>query len=269
LDALLHLQSKHGEPNHKLELLDIGKKSYSEIIHLIESVTDADPMKLGIMRIDLTADVPNVTVPWFREHLRFKSKQKGTEYGKLAYQVIGRGEVETILAGSRPNVFRVYNKTQEQMVQFRRMLRRANKDADPLDFEREFGVKETDVQTRVERQCGGSRIPLQLAKLRDLHRTPDFNPFVPLEIVSSGRFDLPPPQDCEGLEYYTGLGMYAEAKRVGMQEFRKQLNKQTKGNAARTLERYARFFPDGERMPITVHEIYEMYRQSVTAQLAA
>jgi hypothetical protein len=187
LDALLHLQSKHGEPNHKLELLDIGKKSYSEIIHLIESVTDADPMKLGIMRIDLTADVPNVTVPWFREHLRFKSKQKGTEYGKLAYQVIGRGEVETILAGSRPNVFRVYNKTQEQMVQFRRMLRRANKDADPLDFEREFGVKETDVQTRVERQCGGSRIPLQLAKLRDLHRTPDFNPFVPLEIVSSGR----------------------------------------------------------------------------------
>ena len=150
------------------------------------------------------------------------------------------------------------------------MTRQENREADPLEFEKEFGIKATDILTRVERQCGGDRIPPELATFGHLMRAPDFNPFDRrLEIIRSGRKSLPKPEECEGLEYFTGMGMHTEAKRIGMQEFRKLLNKQTTGNAARTMQRYERFFPDGFATPITVQEIYEAYRASALKQLAA
>src|ERR1700722_5865076 len=110
------------------------------------------------------------------------------------------------------------------------MTRKENKEADSLEFEKEFGVKETDVLTRVERQCGGDRIPPELSTFGHLLRAPDFNPFDRLEIIRSGQKSLPSPEGYIGLEYFTGLGMYVESQRVGMQEFRKQLNKRTNGN---------------------------------------
>jgi len=269
IDGILHVQCKHGDHHHKLEILDVGKKPYSEIVELIESVTTTKPESMGIMRVDLTADVLDVTVPWFKSHLRFKFKRAANEHGQIRYGLIGRGEVETILAGSRPNVFRIYNKTSECSFQFRRMQRKTSKDAEPLEFEKEFGFKVTDIRTRIERQCGGNRIPPELATFGSLQNAPAFDPFTSLEIVTSGHVALPLPEECDGLEYYTGLGMFAESKRVGMQEFRKRLNKQTRGNGARTIERYRRFFPHGEDRPITSEQIYETYRQSTIAQLAA
>jgi hypothetical protein len=269
IDALVHLQCKHGDKHHKLEILDAGKKPYSELVQIVEFVTDADPLKLGIMRIDLTADVEDVSVPWFRNCVRFRFKQADVEHGQLKYGLIGNGQVETILAGRRPNLFRIYDKTSECEYQFRRMQRKASKDADPLEFEKEFGFKETDIRTRIERQCGGNRIPPELASFGNLQNAPMYNPFTSLEIVTSGNVAIPSPEDCEGLEYYTGLGLYEESQRVGMQSFRKNLNKQTRGNAARTMERYRRFFPHGAENPITLEQIYETYKQSTIAQLAA
>jgi hypothetical protein len=269
IDAMLHMQCKHGDHHHKLEIFDVGKKPYSEIAQLIQSITDAYLDILGVMRIDLAADVPDVTVPWFKDHVRFKFKRTDKEHGALKYGMIGHGETETLIAGTRPNVFRIYNKTAEWKVQFRRMVRRTSKDADPLDFEKEFGIRETDLLTRIERQCGGDRIPPELSTFGHLMRAREFNPFDRLEIISSGRKSLPTPDECDGLEYYTGFGMHAEAERVGMQEFRKRLNKQTRGNAARTLQRYSKFFPDGFHTPITVQQIYATYRASLLEQLAA
>lgn len=269
IDAILHVQCKHGDKHSKLEVLDVGKKPYSEIVRLIDAVTDAKPWELGIMRIDLTADVQGVTVPWLKSHIRFKFKRTENEYGQLRYGLIGHGEVETILAGSRPNVFRIYNKTKECLFQFRRMQRKVSIDAEPLEFEKEFGLKETDIVTRVERQCGGGLIPSELANFGCLQHVLNFNPFSSLEIIRSGQSALPLPEECEGLEYYTGLGLHNEVQRIGMQAFRKRLNKQTRGNAARTLERYRRFFPDGAETPVTVEQLLENYRQSTIDQLAA
>lgn|ERR1035438_350615 len=269
IDAILHFRCKHGEKNSKLEILDAGIKPYSELVSVIEHVIRGSLADLGIMRIDLTADVPGVTVPWLKPRMRFKFKRTEREYGQLQYGLVGHGDVETIIAGSRPNVLRVYNKTKECLYRFRRMQRKANPDADPLDFEKEFGLKETDILTRIERQIGGSRIPHEAETFGCLQNLADFNPFTSLEIISSGQHSLPSPHDCEGLEYYTGLGLNAEARRMGMQGFRKQLNKQTKGNAARTLERYSRFFPDGPTSPILIEQIVESYRQSTIEQLAA
>lgn len=269
LDAILHVKCRHGDKHSKLEILDVGKKPHSEIVKLIEGVAGVNPNPLGIMRIDLTADVPGVTVPWLRSHARWKFKRIEREFGQLPYGTVGRCEVETVTYGSRPNVIRVYNKVEECLSQFRRMQRKVIPNAEPLSFENEFGLKETDILTRIERQSGGSRIPPELATFRCLQNLPDFNPFTSLEIISSQRHSFPSPQDCEGLEYYTGLGLQAESRRMGMQNFRKQLNRQSKGNAARTLERYRRFFSDGDQVCISIEQIFETYRQSTIDQLAA
>lgn len=267
-DSLLHLQCKHGDHDSKLEILDVGKKTYSEIVQLIESVAEVNLDELRITRIDLASDVPNVTVPWLKSHIRFKFKRTEIEHGQLKYGLVGHGEVETILAGSRPNVYRIYNKTKEYLVQFRRLQRKQNYDADPLEFEREFGLKKTDVLTRFERQFG-CRLPPQVANFRSLQSLPDFNPFDSLEIVASGQTALPSSDEYNGLEYYTGIGLYSESNRLGMHEFRRKLNKQTKGNAARTIERYGRFFPDGLEPSVSIEKVFEMYRQSTISQLAA
>ncbi len=269
IDALLHLQCKHRDHDSKLEILDVGKKTYSEIVQLIESVAGVNPDELGMMRIDLTGDARDVTVPWLKSHIRFKFKRTENEHGQLRYGLIGHGEVETILAGSRPNLFRVYNKTKEYLFQFRRMRRKGNRDADPLEFEKEFGLKETDVLTRFERQFGGNRLPPQITDFRSLRNLPDFNPFDSLEIITSGESALPSPAEYSGLDYYTGIGLHNESKRLGMHEFRRTLNKQTKGNAARTFQRYGRFFPDGSEPAISIEQIIEAYRQSTINQLAS
>jgi hypothetical protein len=245
IDALLFLSCKStDERNHKLEILDVGKKSYSEIVQLIGQVAEADPRDWGVMRVDLTADVWDIPVSWARENVRFKFKRTEREYGEIKYGLIGRGKVETITAGSRPNVFRIYDKVAESKVQFRKLLKQRSPDSSLPEFEKEFGFKERDTVTRFERQCGGKLIPVELGTFGDLQRAPDFNPFQNLEILSSGKSSLPTPEECDGMEYYTGIGLREERQKLGLQSFRKQLNRQTNGNAARTMQRYERFFVD-------------------------
>jgi hypothetical protein len=255
IDALLHIQCKHGGHDSKFEILDVSEKKYSEIVQQIQSVAGLDPDDLGIMRIDLTGDVRDITVPWLKSHIRFKFKRTENEHGQIRYGLIGHGEVETILAGSRPNVYRIYNKVNEYLFQFRRMQRKQSLDAEPLEFEREFGLKKTDVLTRFERQFGGNHIPPEIANFRSLRSLPEFNPFDSLEIIRSGEPAIPSPAECNGLEYYTGMGLWSESKRLGMHEFRKKLNRQIKGNAAKTIQRYRRFFPDGSESVISIEQI--------------
>ena len=132
IDALLHLQCKRGDHDSKLEILDVGTKTYSEMVQQIESVVEVNPDGLGIMRIDLAADAWDVSVPWLKSHVRFKFKRTEVEYGQLRYRLIGHGEVETILAGSRPNLYRLYNKIKEYLFQFRRMRRKRKLRCGPL-----------------------------------------------------------------------------------------------------------------------------------------
>ena len=268
VDALLHFGCKHGDHHCKLEILDVGKKSYNDILEIIREISPAAPEEFGIMRIDLAADVPNVTVPWFKSHLRIKFKRSEREYGQNPYGQVSRGEIETIIAGSRPNVIRVYNKVAENQVQFRRMQRKVSPEADPLDFEAEFGMKATDVLTRLERQCGGKGIPSEISTFGSLRCLVDLNPFNRIELVKNSTQELPRPEQCTGIEYYTGLGLHLEAQRIGMQGLRKQLNKQTNGNAARTLTSYGQFFPEG-KAPVTMERILKIFHESTRKQLAA
>ena len=189
-DGLLHYRRKRdgATGDHKLELLDSGKRSYSELVSQIENVVDTDIDLLEIMRIDLCADIRDVPVQWFYSRLRFKHKRLSREIGTLKHQSIGKSGIETISAGLRPNMFRVYDKVEECLTQLRKMQRRASKESDPLTLENEFGIRESDTITRIERQHGGRMIPPSIAKFGDLHRLPEYNPFQPVQIVTRDRF---------------------------------------------------------------------------------
>jgi len=271
IDCLLHYHCKKGgQGNHKLEMLDTGKKPYSALVAQLEAVID-DPLDdLGIMRLDLCADIAGVPVSWFHSRLSIRYKRLSHQIGPLKCEIIGKAGMETISAGRRPNVLRIYDKVAESKMQFRKMVKRSSKDADPLDFEKEFGFSEDATLTRVERQFGGGRIPEMVSTFGRLSHAPDFNPFDILEITGNTDTQLPTVNECDGVtEYLAGLQLNRMIMEQGAQTVKRWLNKQSKGNAARTLKRYHRFLPGSNDQSITVQRLFDIYRCSVIDQLAA
>ena len=129
IDALLHygLKRKEGDPHegeHKLELLDTGTKSYSGIVAEIEGTVESAIDDLDVMRIDLCADLYEVPVEWFLPRVRVKFKRVAYEMGILKYQKIGKAGIQTITAGKRPNIVRIYDKVAEYSEQLRRLKRK-------------------------------------------------------------------------------------------------------------------------------------------------
>lgn len=271
LDSILHVSCKRGgRGQHKLELLDTGKKSYSELTRQVEAVRGGDNEQLGIMRIDFCADIHGVPVSWFQQRVRFLHKQISNQIGPLPYQTISRAGIETISAGKRPNIVRIYDKVAESKMQFVKMRRTASKEADVLNFEQEFGFPEEAVITRVERQCGGGRIPEQVDTFGHISRAASFNPFEVIEIESSGRSRLPAVGECDSVtEWAAGMYFNQMIQEQGKQTFQRWLNRESNGNGARTVKRYKAFLPQAEGCPVTVRTIFETYRTSVIRQLSA
>jgi hypothetical protein len=270
IDALLHAYCKHGKHDHKLELLDTGKKSYSELASQIESVFVTDPFELALTRLDLCADVKGTPVSWFQPRVRVKYKRFANERGELEYEQMGNRKIETLTAGKRPNMFRIYDKTAECKMQLKKLQRKTSPDADPLDFEKEFGFPPESVLTRVERQFGGGRVPPELGNFGKLANAPQYNPFAPLEIVNGSGAQLPSVEECSGVnEWLCGMQLRYLAKKWGMPFLRPWLNQHSPGNAARILDKYRKFLPSNNEQPITAERLYETYRESVIRQLSA
>lgn len=155
-------------------------------------------------------------------------------------------------------------------MQFRRMVRKCSKDADPLDFEAEFGFKPDVVLTRVERQFGGGRIPEAVSTFGKLVYAPSFNPFDVLEITGDTGAHLPTVQECDSVtEYLAGMELNRMVSQMGLQSVRRWLNRASQGNGARTLKRLHRFLPGSSTGSVTVEHLFEIYRASTTRQLAA
>ena len=74
-EAILHAHCRHGDGNFKLELIDTGKSSLASLVHEIERVFEVDGRQMEISRLDLAADIPDVPVPWFIDHVRAKRKR--------------------------------------------------------------------------------------------------------------------------------------------------------------------------------------------------
>jgi hypothetical protein len=130
VDAFLYLGGKHGA-GHKLEHFNVGKRSMDEVLADTEKVVATDPLLNAVSRVDLATDT-NIPVTWYRQHLRIKFKQFGSELGEMSldYAEMGKRKIETLYAGRRPNCLRVYDKTAEMQEQYRKAIRGLGK-SDP------------------------------------------------------------------------------------------------------------------------------------------
>lgn len=274
IDALLHFGLRRGENKphageHKLELLDTGKKRYSDLTAQIEQTIEGPVDDLDIMRIDLCADMCEVPVEWFLPRVRVKFKRVAYEMGNLKYQRIGKKGIQTISAGRRPNIIRIYDKVAEYKEQLRKLKRKQSRDADDLNLRTEFGISEHATITRVERQFGGGRVPKEINSFGKLSNLPRFDPFTNIEINNGCGASMPTIKEC-GLDIWlTGTRLREMRDEMGLQQFRRWLSANSSGNAARYVKRYAAFLELDSDQHVTSESLYKAYRESVERQLAA
>jgi hypothetical protein len=269
IDAILHAHCKFGKHgDYKVELLETGKRSLAYLVNEIGQIFDVDVMKLRIMRVDLAADVTGVPVWFFQDALRVAYKQVTNDIERAdQFTRMGRGEVQTIYLGRRPNLFRVYNKIAELKLQYAALKRKAGNRPMP-SFEDLYGyASEGFLLTRVERQIGGSRVPEQISTIELLERNAlDFDPFERLEFLAGGKPE-PNPDDYDLTKYLAGVGLRTTVLAVGMQRTRRLINKKSRGNAARFCRKFHEFLPV---VPddFVVPSLRNLYRESVARQLA-
>jgi hypothetical protein len=274
IDANLHfsLKRKENDPHegeHKLELMDTGFKSFNSLVTQVENTIEQSSEDLDILRIDLCADVPEVPVDWFLPRIRVKFKRISYEMGNLKYKRIGKAGIQTISAGKRPNIVRVYDKVEEYKVQLSKKRRKQSRDSDELTLKSEFGISEKATITRVERQFGRRDIPRHISCFGLLSRLPDFDPFTNIEILNGTGASVPTLKKC-GLDIWlSGTRLREIQDEIGKQAFHRWLSANSSGNAARYLKRYGDFLqPDGPNL-LTREKLVEIYRASVINQLAA
>ncbi|HEY7336486.1 MAG TPA: hypothetical protein VH639_16455 [Bryobacteraceae bacterium] len=264
--TILHSVCRHGTGgNHKVELVDSGLMTLARMHHEIERIFDVDAARLNIMRLDLAADVRGVPVSWFSGHVRARWKRWVADFSDVEYTRMGKGEIQTVYFGKRPNCYRIYDKIAEWRSQYIRLKRRA--DAGYPSFEDVFGYPEMgQTLTRVERQIGGSRVPEQVDTFGKLRYLPDFNPFVRLEFIAPGKAE-PTIEECGFGEFAIGMFLRDRAESWGVHRLRAWLNHHADRNAKRLIDRYHNFLP--AEAGITAERLFETYRESVSKQLAA
>src|SRR5665213_219444 len=132
IEAILHFGFRHGRKAHKIEIREAGKKSVQEMADIVTSIFNVDPWSLSLLRVDLTADVEGVPVPWFREHAFVSRKQFSSRIAKSFEQEVqfvgmGTAQAQTLYAGKRPNLIRIYDKLAEWRLQLRKLEREARR----------------------------------------------------------------------------------------------------------------------------------------------
>jgi hypothetical protein len=274
IDARLHysLKRNEGQPHegeHKLELVDTGVKAYSQLSALVEQIIEGPIDDLELMRIDLCADIYEVPVDWFLNRVRIKFKRVAYEMGNLKYQRIGKAGIQTISAGRRPNIVRIYDKIAEYKEQVKRLNRKRGLGSDGVTLKSEFGVSESATITRVERQFGGGRIPREIDCFGKLVHLPDYDPFTNIEIMNGRAANVPTIKEIGFDTWMTGTFLRERQDEMGLQQFRRWLNVHSQGNGARYRKKYSAFLePDLDRR-LTSETLFEVYRNSVVNQLAA
>jgi hypothetical protein len=290
--AIVHLFNKHGEGNHKLELLESGKRTLSESADIIQRVfdlTDAKRDALVNMRIDATADIAGVPVGYFSKHMFVKGKRWTREVGKYGddlWQRMGSYGIQTVYEGRPPNMIRVYDKPAEtrQLYEkrYRRALLEAKKKArggpirlDFPDYETEYPYPDGCVVTRVERQMAAGRVPEVLATFGDLRNSLSIHPFEKLQLME-GASEFPKREDYRPDVWRRGLELREVRLEQGCSLMRRWLNKKSKGNASRILRTcgdivFAQTEEEQEDFngSITTQDIFDSYCESTARQLEA
>jgi len=149
-----------GKKHYKVEFGATNLFTAQDIITSIRSafqLTIQDALNLTVARIDLTADVRDVPVEWFKQHCRVKRKHKSKTYDSIQpeYEPVETettGGVTGLKFGKRPDFYRIYNRVAEKHSRRQALLSWTSSNPNP-------------VLTRVERQCSGPSVPPQLRTL--------------------------------------------------------------------------------------------------------
>jgi hypothetical protein len=266
LDALLHAYFQFGKKkDHKLELIETGKKSLSEMASITRTVFEVAVCKLLVIRIDLAADIPDIPVEYLRRCLRVRRKRKTDEWGVIKYEEIGDRQVQYLRFGKSPNLVRVYDKVAERRAHYSQMMKRVSRDAEHPTFEQTFGIPEDAILTRIERQMGGGRIPPELKSFGSLKNAAAFDPFTAVEIIPAG-IPVPDPSKYGPAETVKILGIHQLIEREGYQNAFARLNRDH--NAKRRMESYIQFMQDcAPALQIDQERVTESFRKSVTTQI--
>ena len=264
--AILHMGCRYGKGDHKLELVDAGLHGFSFLLREIERIFLIDSYQLELMRVDLAADVPGVPVMWFHKNVRARFKQfSNAGMGGLEYQQLGKKGLQTLYFGTKPNCYRIYDKTAEYEDQYRTLLRSSH-GAEIPSFEARFGISRESILTRVERQIGGGRIPREIRNLRELHSGAlDFDPFANLEFIGASH-EQNPSDFPRFNDYLVAIAARQLVQEMGNHSFRQLVNLHT-GNGSRWFKRHGDSLYSG--LGITKAEFSERYRDSLSKQLAA
>ncbi len=262
---------------------------------LIARVFDVDPASCKLMRLDLAADIVGVPVHIFRDCARFQYKQFASSIAKcreteLEFTAMGTADAQTLYAGRRPNLIRIYNKIRELYAQWlkkKRDCERFNRKMRLFELsaeQRYYGMRVCptfeefclgegyssiqDTVTRVERQMQGANFPDELQLFGDLNRVHLFNPFESMQIVPTGTissFDSP-PSDVSVRDWLAVMGFDALKKNLGSaQQAYSFVQKHGKGNGKRILDSLSGILP-AERPPMTLDEVRASFVRTVEIQ---
>ena len=255
--------------DHKIELYDVGTKTKQQILQEIAEVFDCDPLKLGVMHIDLAVDVKDVPLSWFREsvrvmHKRFRSGITNDRF----FNELGNSNIQTLYFGKRPNLFRIYDKMAEYRNAYQ-AVKREFKGREIPAFESVYGVPDDDaILTRVERQMG-ARVPLTLSTLENVfNHASDINPFAAFRISSQvavpiNDSTLPFETLCTA-NYLRDL-----ACREGMQAIGPFFTQKTHGNSAWAWKKYGAYIAClSESSGLTLEELHSRFSASISRQFA-
>jgi hypothetical protein len=286
VDAKLYIHSRYGRHNDKLELLHTGEKSWSGMLGEIEKVCSGDPFNLSTRRVDLACDMPDVSVPRFVRTVKADYKRNERQYGKIEaldgdgktvdFMHIARISVETLQLGSRPNLFRVYDKTRETFVRytqaknahyreasnlvgtqvmkigqvpttdkqlnrgFAKRLRNAAEHMYPFpSFYDWCGLWEWTVLTRIERQIGDN-VPVTISTLGGLHaNATTFNPFERLRFAADSNGPEVDRGNFTAMEYAAGSwwALQLSSGEMSFQQLCKELQIGRRGKRSGNLKR--------------------------------
>jgi hypothetical protein len=202
----------------------------------------------------------------WRSFWRFRAAVTGQPF----YSEMGKGCLQTLYFGKRPNLIRIYDKQAEYQDQYRTLVWKLGKDVEPPSFESVFGLSNRDsVLTRVERQMGG-RIPPEVATLRQVIESGfAFKPFSRLKII-----DHPPTPELDSHVSFetrcTGLYLQSIPQSDGMQAANSFISKYSNGNASWVREKDEFFLASASRTTgITEAELQRRFEESLARQMSA
>ena len=272
-DIRLHMFSTlTPEPIHKLEIYDAGEKTLQEMRALAASIFDCNPDRLGLMRVDLCADIHGVDVGWFKKHTIIQSKQTQRELGTVApYQTVRKGRAETLYAGVKPNQFRIYNKALERLVRWKwymRQLKRQAPELEPTQYEAMYGHSSEAIITRVERQLAGRDLGrMGFSTFESLTVAASISPFDKIKFYEATQHE-PSIEEYGFTKWTSGMFLRGVVNDFGLAATRGFMKEKLGRNLYREWKRLEPFLClPSETLGIDSSTLYTSFQQSVSRQL--